>query len=347
MILKSLNIKNFTVFQHLDVQFGSGMNVVVGANGAGKSHLLKLAYSAVAAGYQASQEQKTSLEEFEHVLQEKMMDVFRADGLKNLIYMRTHPTEAEISVSFENPAQDYSFYFPFPHESHQESSISVTEVPGDFPSDSPVFMPTREILSIMPAFAKFHREKSLLLDGTYFDLSFLVEQNLATKLDPAIKRIIKRLNTLLQGKVVQNGGRFYLKQKSGFELEMPLVAEGLRKIAMLCRLLENSAINPGALVLWDEPEANLNPLLMTELADILVQLAGLNLQIILATHSLFLLREIHICMAKAKQEGRYFALSSHVGKVTLSQANSIDDIEPISALEADLSQTDRYMSLEN
>jgi DNA repair ATPase RecN len=43
-MLKRLLVKNFTVFAEADFEFGPGLNVVVGTNGTGKSHVLKLGY---------------------------------------------------------------------------------------------------------------------------------------------------------------------------------------------------------------------------------------------------------------------------------------------------------------
>ena len=48
MMLTRLILKNFTVFDEADFQFASGINVIVGENGAGKSHALKAAYSVAA-----------------------------------------------------------------------------------------------------------------------------------------------------------------------------------------------------------------------------------------------------------------------------------------------------------
>ena len=46
-MLERLGLKNFTVFQDEILTFSPGLNVVIGANGTGKSHLLKLAYSII------------------------------------------------------------------------------------------------------------------------------------------------------------------------------------------------------------------------------------------------------------------------------------------------------------
>ncbi|BCX80576.1 hypothetical protein MIT9_P0150 [Methylomarinovum caldicuralii] len=48
-MLKRYQIKNLTVFQAADLQFSPGLNVVIGENGTGKSHLLKTIYSVIAA----------------------------------------------------------------------------------------------------------------------------------------------------------------------------------------------------------------------------------------------------------------------------------------------------------
>jgi len=46
-MLESVTLKNFTVFSEADFKFATGLNVIVGENGAGKTHVLKVAYSAV------------------------------------------------------------------------------------------------------------------------------------------------------------------------------------------------------------------------------------------------------------------------------------------------------------
>lgn len=42
MSIKSVSIRNFTVFKDISINFASGVNVIIGENGTGKTHLLKL-----------------------------------------------------------------------------------------------------------------------------------------------------------------------------------------------------------------------------------------------------------------------------------------------------------------
>jgi len=45
MKINKAHIENFTVFQRQDLEFCPGVNVIIGANGTGKSHLLKILYA--------------------------------------------------------------------------------------------------------------------------------------------------------------------------------------------------------------------------------------------------------------------------------------------------------------
>ena len=45
-MLKTLAVKNFTAFPEAQLDFAEGLNVIIGENGTGKTHLLKLPYAA-------------------------------------------------------------------------------------------------------------------------------------------------------------------------------------------------------------------------------------------------------------------------------------------------------------
>lgn len=49
MFIQKISLKNITVFDTLDMQFSDGINVFIGPNGVGKTHLLKILYSACCA----------------------------------------------------------------------------------------------------------------------------------------------------------------------------------------------------------------------------------------------------------------------------------------------------------
>ena len=131
-------------------------------------------------------------------------------------------------------------------------------------------------------------------------------------------------------------------------MEMQLVSEGLRKLAMLAQLIGNGVLQENGYVFWDEPEANLNPKLIKLIAEVIYSLAANGIQIFIATHSLFLLREIEIIAAQKQSKNftqRYFSLKAEQDSVTVEQADELDGLQTLVMLDEALQQSDRYLEL--
>ena len=111
----------------------------------------------------------------------------------------------------------------------------------------------------------------------------------------------------------ESTGRFYLVTRRRDDLPMPLVAEGLRKIATLVRLAQNGWLTPGTTLFWDEPEVNLNPLLMGEVVGAILSLARQGIQVFLATHSYVILKELDYA---GESEQTAFAISPYSATLT-------------------------------
>ena len=71
-MLQSLSLRDFTVFKRADLTFAPGLNVIVGANGTGKTHLLKLPYAVMAMG--AEEGRKHSASPTKTLLQDCIQD---------------------------------------------------------------------------------------------------------------------------------------------------------------------------------------------------------------------------------------------------------------------------------
>lgn len=88
--------------------------------------------------------------------------------------------------------------------------------------------------------------------------------------------------------------RFYLRPGTQAKLEFNLVAEGLRKIALLWQLIKNGTLENGSVLFWDEPEANINPKYIPVLAELLIMLESEGVQIFVSTHDYFLSKYIEV-----------------------------------------------------
>ena len=111
-----------------------------------------------------------------------------------------------------------------------------------------------------------------------------------------------------------------------------MTAEGYRKIGVLHRLLCNGSINPGAtgILLWDEPESNLNPKLMKKLVQLLLELSRNGQQIVLATHDYVLLKWFDLLMDKGKDDHVRFHVLSREGDSGAMAIHSTDDYDQLS-----------------
>ena len=79
-------------------------------------------------------------------------------------------------------------------------------------------------------------------------------------------KVAEEFDKAVGGKAVLRGNRFYVSLAENWLLEAPMLAEGLRKLAAVAHLIRNGSITEKSTLFWDEPETNMNPILITKLA---------------------------------------------------------------------------------
>ena len=132
-------------------------------------------------------------------------------------------------------------------------------------------------------------------------------------------------------------------------MELSLVAEGFKRLGTVGLLAANGALRPGSTLYWDEPEMNLNAAQLPELCGIMLQLCAAGVQMILTTHSLFLIRELMIRLGERQELSRRFiglqAPAEPYGAVQVTAGLAPDEIGPLESLEAEMAQADRYLRM--
>ncbi|ATW44693.1 AAA family ATPase [Glaesserella parasuis] len=341
-MLKKLVLKNFTVFNEVDLNFSPHLNVIIGENGMGKSHILKLAYSLIACNASAFSVSKTQMQKN---YADKLINVFRPESLGRLVRRKQGRERCEISAKFENDF--YNCQFSFATSSKSEVQIDI--LPKSKIENNPVFLPTRELLTIYPNFVHTYNNHYLEYEETYYDTCLLLGNYLAKgPREERAKELLKPLEEAMGGKTVLDNGRFYLSIQGQGTMEIPLVAEGLRKLAMIARLIATGSLLGKGALFWDEPEANLNPKLIKTVAKIILQLCNNGIQIFIATHSLFLLRELEILSKRqefAHLKQFYFGLKTIDNGIAVDQGDSINQLEVLTLLDEELEQSDRFLAL--
>jgi AAA domain, putative AbiEii toxin, Type IV TA system len=348
-MLKSIVLDGFTVFRKAEVQFSPGLNIVIGENGYGKSHLLKLGYcvswfsDSLASQAERGNEAPHGLRGL--VLGEKLLRVFRPESVGRLASRVQGRKRASVRVGFTTgPTADLAFSFA----TNSRQDVTIDRLPSR-PAPAPsVFLPTKEVISMYPGFTALYRDYHLEIDETYYDLCLALERPLTRGPKEAkTKPLLEPIEALLHGSVANFNGRFILRIPGQGNMEMPLVAEGFRKLATIAYLIANGTLRDKAVLFWDEPETNLNARYLRDVVRMLVEIAKLGVQIVLATHSLFFLREAEILLsdpANAKLPRHYVALGGKPGNVTVSQGPTVESIEPVLALDEEIAQSERYLA---
>jgi len=119
-------------------------------------------------------------------------------------------------------------------------------------------------------------------------------------------------------------------------------------VATLVYLAANGSLTTKGMLFWDEPEANLNPRIIVKIAETLAGLVRRGVQVILATHSLFVMKELSLLVEQSKKQipARFFGLSfgEDIG-VTIEAGDLLEDVHTIVALDEGLKQDDREQTL--
>ena len=351
-MLKSLYIKNFTAFAETDLRFSDGLNVFLGENGVGKSHLLKLPYAVMAALAEPRVESRRTKSTLQRAIGEKLVNVMRPEALGRLARRHRGRQRCEVTLTLDRRSvKKVSFSFA----TQTKFEVVLDAYTTKRFRHVPVFLPTRELLSIYPGFSALYDSRHLEFEESWRDTCQLLgAPTLKGPRESDARALLTPIEELMGGRLVlDRNGRFYLRSRQG-SMEMPLVAEGVRKLGMLARLVATDSLTSRTSLFWDEPETNLNPKLIKGVAKAILELVKQGVQVLVATHNLFLLREFELLHASNEfnqTSCRYFALAPPAetpqadgdAGVIVEQGDSLEDVDPLVLLDEDLEQSDRYV----
>ncbi|MCD4749126.1 MAG: AAA family ATPase [Thermoanaerobaculales bacterium] len=274
-------MESFTAFHKLRVNFSPGLNVFVGANGTGKTHLMKVAYSAC------------DITKSEVGFAEKLIRVFMPSdrALGRLVKRQqgsargaaeVYRGQQKLRVSFSN------------HTTVPESATATGAKNWRAKPIESVYIPVKEMLSNGPGFRSLYAQREIHFEEVYADIldrAYLPSRR--GPIDQDRKKLLRILQRHMEGKVTVKNDEFFLRNKQG-NLEFPLLAEGIRKLGLLWLLIQNGTLLGGSVLFWDEPETNLNPRLFGALMEILLDLHRGGVQVFLATHDYVVLKELDL-----------------------------------------------------
>lgn len=281
MTIKAVKLERFTAFKSLDFQPSPGVNVLVGANGTGKTHLMKVMYAACAVSKKRVG------------FAEKLVRVFMpiGDNIGRLVNRDNANTNCEICVSRPEGQLCTSF-------TNRTPKAASAQVKGASRwAENPVecvYIPVKEMLANAPGFRSLYSQLNIHFEEVYADiLDRAYQPEMRGDVPPEYKKLLNALQTAIEGKVEAKNEEFFLQTDQG-SLEFSLVAEGVRKLGLLWLLIQKGTLLEGSILFWDEPEANLNPKLFELTIGILLELQRMGVQIFIATHDYVILKELDL-----------------------------------------------------
>ncbi len=301
-MIERLELSNFTAFNDLVLDFSPKVNVIIGENGTGKTHLLKAAYGLCAGAPLFKNKPDTSADEIEMALTARLIRLFMPlDDKLGKMHRQGATDQACLSARFDQGQKIAVTFFNNSRALAVQNRANYEQYLAEA-----VFIPTKEVLSFMKGFNSLYEKYGLSFDQTYQDICLLLDlpevrpETLHKKSGWAMEKIEKTCG----GRFIFYGGGKVTFKTGIAEHSANSIAEGFRKIGMLARLLETGAIQPGISgpLFWDEPESNLNPKLVKLLVQILLELSRNGQQIILATHDYVLLKWFDLLMDPGKED---------------------------------------------
>ncbi len=266
---------------HLD--FCNGINVLIGENGTGKTTILKMIYAATQWSNKKTDLGKTK----------KLTDFF------------SHNLKDTSKLKNADRKDDYCYYKVSYGKHAFEDSLSHKAI---FNFDDwlglniqSVFIPSTEMLSHSKGFLAMNQKYSMPFDGTQIDIIVNASLPETREIPESCKAVLKEISNVIDGIVMQEDDVFYVIKNDGRKIDFSLEAEGFRKLGLLWKLIRNGLLEQGTVLLWDEPEANLNPELYPLVANILLELQKNGVQIFIATHSYNFAKYLEIRRFKKEQ----------------------------------------------
>ena len=206
MKLTRLELHRFTAFEEAVFDFASGVNVLIGENGTGKSHVLKLVYclNESVRRYESSEGIDASPRELDEILAEMLVSVFQPDELGRLVRRGIGRRKARIAATWSDGKKTHRLGVTL-------SSLGklAIERDGKAPTlERSIFLPTREVLSIFPGFIASYQRRESSFDRTFYDPCVALDAKpLRGPRDANRARLLAPIEKVLGGRVVIENGR--------------------------------------------------------------------------------------------------------------------------------------------
>lgn len=143
----------------------------------------------------------------------------------------------------------------------------------------------------------------------FYDLSIALGETYSG--DIAFPDLLRKLigDSVLSGQIVISGSGELVFQENSRPFPLSLTAMGIINLGILALLIERKVVDKGSLVFIDEPEAHLHPAWQVVMAETLFELAKGGANVVIATHSVDILKWLEVHIKKHPEDEKLVALN--------------------------------------
>lgn len=340
-MISSITIKNFMAHSELSLKDIPSINVIIGKNDTGKTGLLKLLYATVKSLEVYSLKSKQSDVVFKKELSDKLLDTFmpRKNGLGDLVQKGSkEKLDVNITIVGNNGKYKQPIYFSFGDRTEKSITTCIEHVePLTNSSINALFVPAKEVLTAFTDIRNIRENfYGVGFDDTYLDLiKALSLETTKGRVATELSQVNKSLEDLFEGKIEQTGQKEqpFIFKKGNQQFAMQQTAEGIKKIGILTTLITNRQLGKGTILFMDEPETALHPDAIRQMVEMLVAMSKAGVQIFLASHSYFVIKQLTNCAKRDNLNVSCWNLKREIGKpVNNSFHDLIDGVLPSNSI---------------
>lgn len=291
-MIKSLSVKNFSLFCDANFDFVSGINVFLGDNATGKSSVLRLCHTATNTSFNAGNDVVGKISIYNYLsskLKSSLAWNFHAKEVCHLSnFNLPDHTKTSVSLQFEDPEIDLQFSF----NNMNSISFSVDNIPSRCIGKKPIWADQFFCIQDMP------------------DLNYnQIQDSDAELISKICQGIVDELKLAVgKGVDIDHFGRSRL-----IETEEPLhfgcFSSSIIKMIVFLRLIKTGSIFGGGHLFLDCVDNGMDCKLLQIFASTLFSLAQSGTQIFISTQSQNLVQKIHELHDASSVKCKYFYLS--------------------------------------
>lgn len=256
---------------------------------------------------------KDSMERYSQAIQEtldkEIKENFQISSLSELISAGESKCSIRVidrfDLTFEKHNIGFNILSDFINEVSSLSTVIFFE--------SPAYWKVRDaLLYAKQSSSSFHGlnnsigEKLTGVPKYFYDLDLALKTEFKKNNAMHLEDICNSIREKLGGEFLFNGDNLIFKESGDKEYSKNTISFGMTNLGMIHALIKNNVVTTGSFLFIDEPETNLHPDWQVFLMKILVELAEKDVHVVIATHSLEMLKALEVSVAKKNRDASKF-----------------------------------------